>query len=313
MKPMGIVGCEIVNCVNSFECNTSEEQAMERIRNWCFTLNNYTEDEVTSVETVLENAEYGIFGKEVGEQGTPHLQGFVRFRNAKTFSAVKRMFPERTHFERARGTDLQNKQYCSKQGDYKEWGTLSGQGKRTDLQDMRKIIEATGSIRKVIEEATSIQAVRCAETLAKYIEPSRTEPPTVYWYYGSTGTGKTRTAVEEARTLPTWISQDGLQWFDGYDGEEHAVIDDFRAAHCTFSFLLRLLDRYPFRVPFKGGFRQWRANKIWITSPNAPRESFQVYGEEMEQLLRRISVIRNFDERPYSRPEPPRGQLIEIE
>jgi len=44
---------------------------MERSRNFVFTLNNYTTEEV---ELVKEwDCKYLIFGKEIGESGTPHL------------------------------------------------------------------------------------------------------------------------------------------------------------------------------------------------------------------------------------------------
>jgi hypothetical protein len=79
----------------------------------------------------------------------------------------------------------------------------------------------------------------------------------VLWYYGPTGCGKTRRAYEEAVLGTFWFSSNNLQWFDGYCGQQTAVFDDFRPDHCSFSFLLRLLDIYPLQVPVKHGFTDW--------------------------------------------------------
>lgn len=94
---------------------------------WCFTLNNYTKTEYEFLSSrflsVSEKYLY-IVGKEVGEQGTPHLQGYVALRNAKKkfrplpAFAVERDGKNAMHFERAKGSTRQNYFYCSKEGDF---------------------------------------------------------------------------------------------------------------------------------------------------------------------------------------------------
>ena len=71
---------------------------MERARNYCFTLNNYSDKERTSVAAT--ECKYLVFGKKVSESETPHLQGFISFKNAKSFKAVKKILP-RAHIETA--------------------------------------------------------------------------------------------------------------------------------------------------------------------------------------------------------------------
>ncbi len=58
-----------------------------------------------------------------------------------------------------------------------------------------------------------------------------------------------------------------------------------------FQYLLKLLDRYPFRVEVKGGFRQFRSDLIIITCPKPPEECYMEAGEDIDQLLRRIDTI----------------------
>ena len=94
---------------------------------WCFTLNNYTKEEhgamVLQFSKISEknpNFKY-IVGKEVGEQGTPHLQGYIqsnkKFRPLPQFK-VMRDNKQAMHFERAKGNAMQNFRYCSKDGDF---------------------------------------------------------------------------------------------------------------------------------------------------------------------------------------------------
>lgn len=93
----------------------------------CFTVNNYSEEESTALQqwltSVGDQLKYCIVGKEKGEKGTPHLQGFIHFLptflKAKEGTVSKwKSFPgmSRCHLENARGTDLQSRDYCSKDG-----------------------------------------------------------------------------------------------------------------------------------------------------------------------------------------------------
>jgi len=83
-----------------------------RGRAFCFTLNNYTEEDVIALSGV--RCEYIIFGFEVGESGTPHLQGYVRFKNPAKFNEVKNKMPK-CHIEIAKGSAKQNITYCTKE------------------------------------------------------------------------------------------------------------------------------------------------------------------------------------------------------
>lgn len=103
---------------------------------WCFTLNNPTEEEEQRCVDQLESARYGIIGRETGESGTPHLQGFVIFQSNKRLRFLKNWLP-RAHFEVARGTSVQASLYCKKDDDFDEFGELpTNQGRRTDLEEI---------------------------------------------------------------------------------------------------------------------------------------------------------------------------------
>lgn len=87
-------------------------------KRWCFTLNNYTEDECKRITERLtcENPVFAKVGKEVGDNGTPHLQGFVHLARKVRLTGLKSLLGDRIHAEVSRGTDQQNDKYCSKGG-----------------------------------------------------------------------------------------------------------------------------------------------------------------------------------------------------
>lgn len=105
---------------------------------WCFTLNNYTTLDEAHVGQFFARADitYGVYGRETGSSGTPHLQGFVILRSPQRRSFLQRHMSNRAHYEQARGTSQQASDYCKKDGDFTENGTLpTRQGNRTDLQE----------------------------------------------------------------------------------------------------------------------------------------------------------------------------------
>lgn len=118
-------------------------------RRWCWTLNNYQEEETSHLQSVGEDLEssgvrYLIFGYEVAPTtGTPHLQGYVEFCSTKRMTGVKKILGERVSCRVADGSGPQNKVYCSKDNVFEEYGELraANQGKRSDLDAVRQAID----------------------------------------------------------------------------------------------------------------------------------------------------------------------------
>lgn len=108
-------------------------------------------------------------------------------------------------------------------------------------------------------------------------------------FWGQTGTGKSRRAWSEAG-LDAYAKDPLTKWWDGYSGESHVVIDEFRGI-LSLSHLLRWLDRYPVRVETKGASRPLQACTFWITSNLDPREWYpDVDQESKDALLRRLNI-----------------------
>lgn len=91
---------------------------LQRARRWTFTWNNYTEEDLSQLSQYFETtAEYYIIGKEIGESGTPHLQGYFERKLQIRFETLRKILPK-CHIEKAKGNREQNIEYCSKSGNY---------------------------------------------------------------------------------------------------------------------------------------------------------------------------------------------------
>lgn len=97
---------------------------MARSRDYSFTLNNYTDEDIEKMASIP--CKYLIYGKEIGELNqTPHLQGYIYLKDAKTLSAMRKYFNKylnhlRTSFRASLGSTLDNIRYCSKGEQSKE-------------------------------------------------------------------------------------------------------------------------------------------------------------------------------------------------
>lgn len=259
-------------------------------KSWVFTLNNYTQHDCQMLDDL--ECSYIVYGKEVSPTtGTPHLQGFITFKRTYRLPQLKKIMPE-AHWDIARSVDAQN--YCLKDHNYKIRDNRVP-SQRDDLQTVSSYIMSNHTIQETALQfpTTFIKFSSGIEKLYAHVKNNPrtkdTPPPMVVWLYGPTGIGKTRSVREEEPNL--WISEDNLKWFTGYENQEAVLLDDFRPHFCSYSFLLRLLDRYSFDVQVKYGSRTWNPKRIYITSPTHPVEMYQNVSEDIQQLLRRITWI----------------------
>lgn len=92
--------------------NTNTTKRPVPAQYWCFTLNNYTVDELEELKKV--NGKY-VIGFE-GKTATPHLQGYIAFKKkCRPSESVKN---KRIHWEKRRGTQKEAIAYCQKELDW---------------------------------------------------------------------------------------------------------------------------------------------------------------------------------------------------
>jgi hypothetical protein len=280
---------------------------VQKKRNFIFTINNYTEQ----TKDVLSNVEclYICYKPEIGESGTRHIQGLVCFRGPTTIRSCCTKLGGSAHVEFMRGTIDQAYEYVAKEETtdtsdptfgltergIRPAGAGLGQGSRTDLGELLVSIQSGKRAADILQLHTPeffkySKGIMLAISLSRGTRDFKTE---VFWYYGPTGTGKSREAYE--LTNDPYTKMGGNKWWDGYDAHGDVIIDDYRRDLCTFSELLRLFDRYPMLVETKGASVPFLAHRIFITTPKSPRETWEGRCEEdLDQLTRRITQIKHF-------------------
>jgi hypothetical protein len=327
----------ILNGRRSAGALLSFHSTMSRARRWCFTEyelaeglcpeqkgedgNEKEDGDVPRNSPAIDEAKCSLFERLGGDcryvicqlekcprTGRPHWQGYANFTKAFGLSRLKTMLPT-AHWEKSKGTEQDNIDYCTKDesrvaGPYSQ-GEPAKPGKRTDIEIVRSRINNGDSLVEIIqdENINSYQALRAAELLYKYRPiPKDFKHRDVYWFHGSTASGKTRAAhmmAEEAKQ-DLWVSGKDLMWFQRFHGQKWCLIDDFRSSHCSFSFLLRLLDGYAVSVPVKGTDEIWHPDVIIVTCPVHPKytytKKFAQDNGNLDQLLRRITEIRLYGE-----------------
>lgn len=203
--------------------------------------------------------------------GRLHWQGAVKFRTQQRLSAAQTMLClPRIHMEPARSWD-NAVAYCKKtetrvSGPW-EFGDNIGQGHRSDLDVVIKLVKADAPLKRIAELCPR-EYIKFFKGIGAY-RMALQEPPgidrKVCLLVGDTGVGKTRFVMDN---FPGNYNVFDLAkpWFDGYDGQEVVLFDECGEGMMHYNILKQLTDRYPFRVPVKGGSVPWMAKVIFLTS-----------------------------------------------
>lgn len=269
----------------------------QRLRNFCFTINNYTIEDIENCKNLSYS--YLILGKEIGEKGTPHIQGYCELKGQKRFDSIIKHFKHKAHIEQRKGTAKEASDYCKKDNNYEELGTLSSPGARTDLKQVcddilkgKKVdditIENPFFFHQYGRTLQKVEDIRNRNIFRNFMTEG-------IWYHGKTGCGKSETAFKnyDPKTHYVWKYEKN-DWQDGYTGQEIVIIDEFRG-QLPFSTLLRMIDKHPNCDVSRRGKEPFPfiSKKVIITSALRPEEIYYNLHEndKLEQLLRRLKII----------------------
>lgn len=262
-----------------------------RSRGFCFTLNNPTGWDESFFDYLVANAQYVIRGIETGQSGTPHWQGYVYFKDKKSFDQVRDLIPG-AHIEKQRGTFDQAIDYCKKDGNFQEWGDRpSGpSGQKNQWKEVLRLAKS-GQLEEIENRYPAI-FIRYHSKLCSLYKP---EHPIILqvlqneWWVGATGTGKSRTLWDQH---PLHFQKPLNKWWDGYAGEEVVAIEEWAPKNeVTASFLKIWADRYPFTAEIKGGtLTRIRPKKIIVLSNYTPEQCFS-NEEDLLPIKRRFKIV----------------------
>jgi len=274
------------------------------LRHFCFTHNNYDALVLEQYRTLFntDKVKYAIIGQEIGESGTPHLQGYCSLQKRTRFNSIKAWLPGDPHIEKAKGNALQNQTYCSKDGQFEEFGEIPAQGKRTDLETVAAMVSDGASLHEIAQEHPTqiIKYGRGIAQLKLHLEESYEHHECRgVWIYGPPGTGKSHTA--RAFDPEAYVKPQN-KWWDGYQGEETVILDDLDT-HTLGHYLKIWADKYSCTGETKGGTMQLRHKKLIVTSNYSPEELWpenEVMAAAVRRRFRmnhktRRDQITNFD------------------
>lgn len=259
---------------------TIKEPDSKRRRKYCFTWFNYP----NNYQEILRRGvqyRYVVAGHELcPTTDKPHLQGYIELKHGMAAKTLEKICKGIHLTWPVRGSSDDNRVYCLKleqeepNDKWFEEGEPGQQGRRFDLE------EAMDSISNGMDEMTFFEehpgaAHGYMKSMDKYrmlVNKKKQrgyKKKNIRVYWGPTGTGKTRTAIEEYPEAFILRETQTGWWWDGYDGEECVIIDEFQG-NIPLSQLLGILDGYSCQVAIKGGSTLLCAKTIIITSNHDP-------------------------------------------
>lgn len=290
-------------------------------RKWQITINNplekgFTHDRIKEILSGLKLV-YWCMADEVGENGTYHTHLYLQGRGGIRFSTIRKHF-DGGHFEMAKGTASQNRDYVTKSGKWEkdkkhetqvpdtieEWGEMpvERQGSRNDLADIYSMVkqgmtnyEIMEQIPDVMFQLDKIEIVR--QTIRDEEFSERWRDLEVTYIYGDTGTGKTRYVMEKYGYRNVYRVTDYRHPFDSYMGQDVILFEEFRSS-LPLGDMLKYLDGYPVVLPCRYANRQACFTKVYIGTnvsidaqyPDSQRECM----EDFLAFLRRISIVKHY-------------------
>lgn len=265
---------------------------MSKSRSYVFTLNNYTSQDESYLQNVLQ-CQYIVYGREIAPTtGTPHLQGYVYFSNPRGFEAVRKL--RKWSIQVAKADVLKNGEYVKKGDDWFEKGTrpLTQEEKGNCERDRYKrsfqlalegnylaidsdiLVRHYGTLKRIKSEFTKVADLD--------------ELPLCIYIWGETGVGKSRLVRELSGTV-AFRKEPMTKWFTGYHHQKEVWIDEIEPLSGELQSLYkRLCDHYVCPVESKGGNMDIRPEIIYFTSNYTPK---QVFGDAYIPMLRRLVVV----------------------
>lgn len=290
----------------------------------------------------LAHVKYLVFQFEEGEaEHHAHLQGFVWLDSARRCAFVKALVGNNAHVEFAHDVDA-SIAYCQKPAGRiaGPWsvGTppKGGQGTRTDLESIHEKIKAGVRAAELVEECPKALRLEKCIKWDQFLQNEKKSDRqlagvnvTVLW--GDSGSGKTQWAINHLVHNDYFkLDCTGLKgaalWFDGYEGQDTLILDDFDNEVCNCAFLKLLLDKYKLRLQIKGGHSWACWHYVVITSNIHPADWW--HGERAENiaaLRRRINEIyhctagyvyrkqhwdKSYDDSDFTAIPPPPGAVL---
>lgn len=226
----------------------------------------------------------------------------MELHNPTSLSTIKVLLGSSgAHIERRAGTAQQARDYFAvpdgKSGETlleaQEFGQLSHQGKRSDLDEVIAAVKE-GASRQALAELYPAQIVKYGQGLKRLKEDLKPAPEPysrkyVEYHYGPPGIGKSSGAI--ANYPGAYAKDCDTKWWDNYEGQDVVRMDDFPGA-MTCILAKKWLGEVNVPLEWKCGSTEMRYTKVIITSNDAPEDCFQQAKDvHRAAFMRRLSKI----------------------
>ncbi|MBQ7067249.1 MAG: replication protein [Lachnospiraceae bacterium] len=302
-----------------------------RSRKWLLTFNNplehnYSHETLKDILPLFKSCSYWCMCDEIGgKTQTYHTHLFIYSANQIRFQTLKNRFPG-AHIDMCRGTPQDNRDYIRKEGKYKdtdkaetnlketfeEMGQvpIEHQGKRNDLNRLYDWIKEGMTNFEILEEnpeyMTQLDKIeRCRQIIKQEEFKNTFRTLQVEYYYGKTGTGKTRGIMERYGYENVYRVTDYQHPWDSYRSQDVIIFEEFYSSNFRISEMLNYLDGYPLDLPCRYNNKQACYTKVFIIS-NIPleeqyRDIKREHVETWKAFLRRIHAVKVYDDAEHIR------------
>ena len=263
----------------------------------------------------------GWWGYCVSAVGLHHVHMVVEDVKKMRFSEIKKAYAPGAHFEKTQGTKKQVEDYVNKTGKYEEKGEevlyscqvgeLKGkQGRRNDLIHMYDMIRDGYTDYEIIEEnpdyikhLSKIRDTRQVYVNEQYKKTAKRDMHVEYWH-APPGADLAGIIYERYGFAKVYTVTDYAYVWDGYDGQDVVLFDDFDADRVRYKDLKRWLTPYPLELHCRFFNKPARFTKVYITSHDSFDELFRwvciSHNDDFVDLRNLIHVFARFD--AYGKP-----------
>ncbi len=306
-------------------------------RKYQLTINNPVDKGYTheTIKTVLDEFSlvYWCMCDEIGNEGTYHTHIFFIAKNGVMFDTVQKRFYG-AHIETVKGSNEDNYNYIRKIGEkyadkqetnlsdtFEEFGTLPADRKAGNslTAEIFEMIENGSSDYEILttypSALKSIEPIRKARQVLEEEKVKKTfRNLKVYYYWGKTGTGKTRTVMERHGYENVYRVTNYEHPFDNYNGQKVILFEEFRSS-LKIGDMLTYLDGYPVMLPCRYANKVALFDTVYFAT-NIPieeqYENVQDYEPETyKAFLRRIHEIKEITQLEYQIEDTEEFEIID--
>ncbi len=257
-------------------------------KHWIFVINNPRrpfQNPPIDFESWRRSPLFAIYQLEIGENGTPHFQGYVSFKIKIRGDTLSNYFGCKPNLRVRNGKHSEAKAYSEKEDTRQEGPWIygddtdipEGAGARTDVLRVKRKIDEGATIKEIATDdelhGVWIRHHRAIAVYKRLKSVKRRWPMEIITLIGETGTGKSRWANDTFPDIYAVATPKGSgTYFDDYDDHKQVLFEEMDGSYFSYKGLLKFTDRYPISVPVHHGCVNLNADTIVFTSNDHPDE-----------------------------------------